>query len=227
MTGVARALTSKEIVSLPDHVERHTLGQRGELRRLAILIEIGSIFLVASGTRHAFLGGQHDRRAPQASQDQCSPSRADHDPPPRLLWSVLTAEALRAPAGSAKTRSSSLRGALIWKLPPAGTATYCLPSMAYVIGGPFTPPFAWYCHTCFPDLASNARNCRSLVPVNTSPPAVATAPPIIGSFTFFCQAIFPVFTSTAENRPYCGSPVPTKAPPSQIAGGWNGSVRTL
>ena len=39
-------------------------------------------------------------------------------------------------------------------------------------------------------------------PVKVSPPAVDSDPPIIGWGTLFCQAIFPVVRSIAENSPY-------------------------
>jgi len=52
-------------------------------------------------------------------------------------------------------------------------------------------------------------------PAKTSPPAVASAPPIIGCSVLCCQAIFPVSTLTAVTLPDCGSLGMTlKAPPS-------------
>ncbi len=57
-------------------------------------------------------------------------------------------------------------------------------------------------HSTVPVLASYALNQPLPSPVNTRPPAVAVAPPIIGSSVLTVQAIFPVFKSIALTLPY-------------------------
>lgn len=53
---------------------------------------------------------------------------------------------------------------------------------------------------------------------------MASAPPMSGSGSFFCQAILPVLTSIALNVPHCGSPgIATNALPSQSLPRSNGA----
>src|SRR5213592_8780 len=118
--------------------------------------------------------------------------------------------------GSAKTKMLLPRLALIWLLPPAATATYCLPLTIYDTAGAFTPAPQLYFHSSLPVAASNALNQPFASPLKTRFPAVASTPPISGCGVFAPQATLPVSRLTATRRPDCASlGIVLNAPPSQ------------
>src|ERR1700736_3002778 len=109
----------------------------------------------------------------------------------------------------------------MWEPPDAKTPTYCLlffPS--HVMGMEFTSKPTFVTHSSLPVRESNARNLPSSVaPTNTSPPAVAMAPPfvvgvpVLGTPSLSSSsndpsgtrhAISPEFTLTATISPHGG-----------------------
>src|SRR5690348_13754712 len=78
---------------------------------------------------------------------------------------------------SPKTSTESPFFELIWKFPPAATATYCLPSTSKAIGAAFTPAPAWNDHSLSPVAALNALKLPSASPVKTRLPLVVSVPP--------------------------------------------------
>src|SRR5213592_4544661 len=117
--------------------------------------------------------------------------------------------------GSAKTKMLLPRLALIWLLPPAATATYCLPPTMYDTAGALTPAPQLYFHNSLPLLASKALNQPLASPLNTRLPAVASVPPISGCGVLTLQPTLPVSRFTATNLPDCSSPgMVLNAPPS-------------
>src|SRR5262249_21401532 len=107
------------------------------------------------------------------------------------------------------------RVALIWLLPPAATATYCLPPTMYDTAGALTPAPALYFHSSLPVLASNALNQPFASPLKTMSPAVASTPPISGCGVFAPHATLPVSILTATSRPHCSSVgIVLNAPPN-------------
>src|SRR2546430_347026 len=104
--------------------------------------------------------------------------------------------------GSPKTKTALPSGKLSWKFPPAATATYSSPSSSNTDGAALAPEPQLNFHRTAPVLASYALNQPFPSPVNTSPPAVAVAPPIMGCSVFTDHAIFPVLRSIALTLPY-------------------------
>src|SRR4029077_15056832 len=107
------------------------------------------------------------------------------------------------------------RFASIWLLPPAATATYCLPPTMYETAGALTPAPQLYFHSSLPVLASKALNQPFASPLNTRS-LVASTPPINGCGVLTVQATLPVSRLTATSRPDCSSlGMVLNAPPSQ------------
>src|SRR5437763_16816455 len=90
---------------------------------------------------------------------------------------------------------------------PDWTAMYCLPSTWNETGTAAIPDDVGNSQRIFPDLASKARNMRSLVPpANSSPPPVASAAPQLNDGMFVVQTFFPVSTSQACISPTWSAP---------------------
>src|SRR5690349_12079194 len=87
---------------------------------------------------------------------------------------------------------------------PAATATYCLPSMAKDIGDAKTDAPHWKCHSTLPEAASSAMKFPSASPVNTSPPAVDSAPAQLGEVCFHSHLSLLVAGSSARSAPQKG-----------------------
>src|SRR5688500_11933395 len=114
-------------------------------------------------------------------------------------------------------------------LPPAAMAPYCLPPTMYTLGVAYPPAGSWCSQSRRPELFSKARIFSSAVAAtNTTPPAVATAPPKLSdpvlripfatrwgyspSGTF--QAISPLTRSTAFSVPQGGEMAGTPSGPT-------------
>src|SRR5271155_1255354 len=90
---------------------------------------------------------------------------------------------------------------------PESIATYCRPSIRYVIGDAFKPELVWYDQSASPVLSSYARSCPLGSPEKTRPPAVTSNPPNCGDWRCFFQTVLPVARSTASMLPcsgFCG-----------------------
>ena len=83
---------------------------------------------------------------------------------------------------------------------PEATATYCVPSNAYVIGDAFQSWLVWNCHSGAPVETSAATSAPLSSPKKTSPPAVASTPPhdVAGPICGSSQRIVPLLTSIAR-----------------------------
>src|SRR3954468_16983849 len=122
----------------------------------------------------------------------------------------------RAPFyGRLNTNTLLPRFASIWLLPPAATATYCLPPTMYDTAGALTPAPQLYFHSSLPVFESKALNHPFASPLKTRPPAVARTPPISGCGVLCFQATLPVSRFTATSCPHCSSlGITLNAPPS-------------
>src|SRR5690349_18418781 len=87
---------------------------------------------------------------------------------------------------------------------PAAIATYCLPSIAYVIGDAYTDAPHWKCHRILPVAASSAMKFPSASPVKTSPPAVESTPDHDGERCLTSHLIWLVAGSIARTAPQNG-----------------------
>src|SRR5690348_7700690 len=118
--------------------------------------------------------------------------------------------------GSANTKTLLPRFESIWLLPPAATATYCLPPTMYDTAGALTPEPQLNFHSSLPVFASNALNQPFASPLKTRFPAVASTPPMSGCGVLCFHAILPVSRFTATSCPHCSSVgIVLNAPPSQ------------
>src|SRR5437868_14175083 len=85
---------------------------------------------------------------------------------------------------------------------PERIATYCLPSgPLYVTGWPMIPEPVLNFHSSCPETASIALNHPSIVPKNTTLPAVARAPLQNGNLSFNIHTALACTGSQAVNSP--------------------------
>src|SRR3989442_15667439 len=79
---------------------------------------------------------------------------------------------------------------------------YCTPSIANELGTPVTPELVLNSQRSLPDLASNARKFRSLVPPRkTSPPPVVRIGPQFWDGNLWVHTFWPVAMSHACSSP--------------------------
>src|SRR6185369_11365302 len=134
----------------------------------------------------------------------------------RVVPSVHVPPSFLHDQGSANTITVLPRLKSSWVLPPAATATYCLPPTMYETAGALTPAPHWYSQSFLPVFASKARKRPLPSPLKTRSPAVASTPPISGCSVSNFHATLPVSRLTADRRPHCFSlGITLNAPPSQ------------